>query len=424
MKTKAWMSLLLLLALLLTVCAAQAEPTLADYSLNDIQGAFEWQGKAYAIVSDWRDDYHGVVDGDGNLVISCEYYGLTYAGEGLMCAVQPAASVSDQRRFYIDLNERWIGNFDLWKEAKRFNDGLAVVSDGLYGYINTAGEYVVECVWDAAADFSGGMGVVCKNNQYGAVDQSGQLVIPCEWDSLSSFKDGLAVARKNGKVGFINTSGQVVIPLEWDSANAFSEGLAAVGQGGMYGFINASGQVVIPLEWKMASDFSEGLARVSDGRAYGYVDQTGQLVIPCEWENTFRFSKGLSSVTPDGKNWGYIDRTGNLVVPCEYKNVSVFPDHGLAVVVLGRTMYTPADMYGVMDATGRLIVPCEYTLYNLEVSDGVAIYRKKSGYGACNANGDETVLAKYDDIAYAAGRYFCLKDYELLIMDEQGNRVF
>lgn len=415
--------LLLLSTLTLYGVAAQASGDLS-HSYCAIDDAFEWDGKAYAIVKDWRNDYNGVIDESGNLVVECEYPNLFYAGEGLLMLRSP-----DYRGGYMDLNERPVTSFN-WQETDYFFEGMATVSDGLYGFINADGELVVPCEWDAADRFESGFAAVQKNHKWGYIDKTGELVIPCEWDSHYTFSEDLLCVSKDGKMGYLDKTGRQVIPCEWDSASSFHQGLAAVYRDGKWGYIDKTGKLVIPCEWDLAGNFSDGLAKVSQGieyigdsDVYGYIDTTGKLVIPCEWEDASNFSEGLAAVKGD-HGWGYIDQSGRQVVPCEWFTASDYVN-GLGVVST-KDLRAMKEQYGVMDAAGNTIVPCEMTLYafQIEYDDGFFIYRKPSGYGVYSASGEEIVLFKYDAIAYAADRFFLLKDEYLTVIDPQGNVLF
>ncbi len=81
-----------------------------------------------------------------------------------------------------------------YNSVRSFSEGLAGVSWGRWGFINTEGEEV----------------------------------IPLQYDSIMPFSEGLAGVEKDGRWGFINTEGEEVIPFQFDHIMPFSEGMAFV----------------------------------------------------------------------------------------------------------------------------------------------------------------------------------------------------
>ena len=59
-----------------------------------------------------------------------------------------------------------------------FNEGFARVrKDGMYGYINTKGEQIVECKFDDAYNFNEGFARVIKDGKWGYINTKGYPVI-------------------------------------------------------------------------------------------------------------------------------------------------------------------------------------------------------------------------------------------------------
>lgn len=172
------------------------------------------------------------------------------------------------------------GEMQQWDEVGSFSEGLVVVRKGdKWGYVNQAGEVVIELQWDYAVSFSEGMAVVKKDDKWGYISQDGEIVIDLQWNIAWSFNEGLAWVRKRFKWGCINQAGEVVIEPQWKFAGHFSEGMARVRKGGKDGYINQAGEVVIGLQWDDASwYFNEGLAVVKKDGRYGSIDTTGEVV--------------------------------------------------------------------------------------------------------------------------------------------------
>ena len=135
-------------------------------------------------------------------------------------------------------------------------------SNGKYGYINTEGKRVVDCIYDKAFDFSEGLAIVELNGKYGYINTEGKRVVDCIYDKAFAFREGLAVVELNGKWGYINTEGEFVVNCIYDSANDFNDGFAKVQLNGKWGFINTEGKWFDTIEqgkrwWYMNQPFSK-----------------------------------------------------------------------------------------------------------------------------------------------------------------------
>ena len=115
-------------------------------------------------------------------------------------------------------------------------------SNSKYGYVNTEGKRVVDCIYDYARSFSESLAVVELNGKYGYINTEGKRVVDCIYDKAFDFSEGLAIVELNGKQGYINTEGKRVVDCIYDYAFDFSEGFAIVELNGKWGYINTEGK--------------------------------------------------------------------------------------------------------------------------------------------------------------------------------------
>jgi WG containing repeat len=102
-------------------------------------------------------------------------------------------------------------------------------------------------------------------DKYGYINKAGQVVIEPKFDyvgngnSCSSFSEGLACVGIGGKIGYINASGKIVAPPQFDMATKFTNGLAQVSFGGL-------------------APIRPGSDLVTFAGEFAYIDRTGKYV--------------------------------------------------------------------------------------------------------------------------------------------------
>lgn len=149
-------------------------------------------------------------------------------------------------------------------EASDFSEGLAVVKIGeKSGYIDVSGKFVIN-----EPKFSEGLAIFRSrdNGLYGYINKTGKFVIPPRFSFTLGFNNGWAIVEINGKRGLIDKTGKYIIEPKFNSVTTFSEGLARVGvrESGelKYGYVDQTGKIVIEPQFDRAGFFEQGLAVV------------------------------------------------------------------------------------------------------------------------------------------------------------------
>ena len=253
----------------------------------------------------------GFIDTMGNIVIEPQFDNVESFSEGL-------AAVSIDRLWgFIDRNGEWVYT-PMFGHAWAFSDGLARVRVAEYyngrlitgdGFVNKYGYWVVgPHEFDLVHSFSYGLAWVRVDGRYGFIDTAGEIVIEPQFESAIEFRNGFAAVEVNNNWGLIDTLGNMVIEpqFRWQSWwFFFSEGLALVEVNRLYGFIDKSGGFVIEPQFDFAIGFSEGLAAVQVDDRWGFIDKTGEIVIEPQFSYARPFYDGVAQVNV-GHLWGLI----------------------------------------------------------------------------------------------------------------------
>lgn len=113
--------------------------------------------------------------------------------------------------------------------ADSFSEGVALVSESLlFGYIDTTGSKVIDCLFYDAGSFNGGLAYASLEDKYGYINYKGEFVIDPSFDLACDFNGKYArVVMRNSDFdkyglvrwleGIINTSGTLISDKYFES---------------------------------------------------------------------------------------------------------------------------------------------------------------------------------------------------------------
>lgn len=339
--------------------------------------------------------------------------------------------------FYETGNLAFKGTFH---ETKPFHEGLAAVANegeynaGLWGFINSQGEQVIDFQFEKAFSFSQGLALVKKNGMYGYIDKTGKTIIPFEYlegkdfhanfarvqktdkwtyidvkgnefsekyDYVLDFSENIGLIFKQNKWGAVNEQGKMVIPCMYDRIYPFKEGFAAAMKDGKMGYLNKNGEVALPFEYDLCDDFEKGQAIVRKNGLYGTINTSGIAQIPFSFEE-IDIQNGTLTQIEIQERWGYIDAEGNTQIPFIYEAISPFYN--------GRARAMFNGKYGFIDKKGHLVIPAIYTEAS-DFKEGYAYIKveiaQPNGEGAASRyNFIDTTGTRLTDKLYLSGQPF------------------
>lgn len=283
---------------------------------------------------------------------SKSYSSNSYFSEGLCLASK------DGLVGYTDKTGNWIIP-PIYSYGKPFSDGLGRVTttDKKVLYLDKTGNVVLEFADGYSRSiFSDGISLVGKGgNQYmfspdnALMDKSGKYIADFNvYDDFNHCQEGMIVVKKYNKYGVIDKTGKVIVEPSFDNIYSFSEGFAAVNQNGKWGYIDKTGAFIIKPQFEWALAFKDGMAQVMQNGKYGYIDKTGKVCVECKYSYAGKnFNEGLAAVQENGK-WGFIDKTGNYIISPQYQYANPFSE-GVAAV-------QQDFKWSLIDKTGKVLI--------------------------------------------------------------------
>ena len=276
-----------------------------------------------------------------------------------------------------------------------FSYGLSgAFENELWGYVNTAGEWVIKPQYERAKMFSGGMARVQKNEVWSYVNTKGEEFTSMRQLKLDDFSEGLALVFDvlKDQYGYMNKKGEWAIEPQFKKAKPFVNGHAKANDGfGNWGLINKEGNWVVKPNYLMVNNFSNGMAMVLDGKTWFYVNEKGEKIEVDGQDKIYEFKDGLGMVKNFVGLVGFVDKTGAWVIKPQFRKAKKFK-RGYALA-LGSN-----KMWGIINKEGKWVVEPKYEdIYNYR--EGLAAVRMNKRWGFVNKEGEEVIAPGYVMVA-------------------------
>ena len=199
-----------------------------------------------------------------------------------------ALFASKGEQSYIDKNNNTIGGGIFFADAKRFQENAASVKcdNGKYGYINTDGNFIIECKFDVAKVFQGQMAIVQINDEQGVINKQGKILFKGNFEYLIPDENTFRYKRKNENWGWLNSSGKIIIqPKYEETANFGTRNIAPVKSNGLWGYIDRKENFVIAPQFKYAYNFFNNRALVQfTNDEWGTINENGTIDLKTEYK--------------------------------------------------------------------------------------------------------------------------------------------
>lgn len=235
--------------------------------------------------------------------------------------------------------------------------------NGLWGYVDSNGVFVIEPIFTYADDFKDGYAEIRdEQGERGIVNTLGQWMSYPEPKSIMdidpnipefiAYIDNLRYEYREE----IKKRKYPILSKKWESFREPKEGLAAVkGPNDKWGFANLNGDLICPCQWEYVGDFNEGLSWVTDeNNKCGLINTEGQIVVKPRFYSIY-CKDGLLHVAKDETHWGLAYKDGNIITKCLWKEDIQYIDLATTLRVKDQN-----DLYGLMDLDGNIISPCQW----------------------------------------------------------------
>lgn len=381
--------IVVLYAILVWACPAQAQQKKPDKSFKDIRATVDSTGNKLKNIFSKKKKKEGTTGETGN----------TQAGSNEVVAAGASQISTKAGSLHADVKQ--LDNIGPWG----FKEGVLIVYyNGLYMLIDTSGKIVIPYSRNYLAYIENGGGsknffLYEEDGSYAGngtknsflINNSGKKIFKKNTDPIyvtpvavsreaqyffSFDKEYLLMKTMDGAGAAVNSNGEK--SRITDAYGFLSEGLVVAsisandnrGTGSLYGFKNLKDQWVIKPIYEELGPFSEGLAVAGKRNAmgdikYGFIDRTGKEVIPFKYSvrpGSFRYGRAIIRSplnSTSGIAYACIDKKGETVYEVTQKDIN----SKQAVVTLnaGYVQGLMIDAFGVVDLNGKWMDIKAYT---------------------------------------------------------------
>lgn len=357
-----------------------------------------------------NDNFYGVIDKNGKLVLECQYSSISHIGHR-----------TDQ---------------ESWK-----SDDYGVIKNNKHGVFSADGRQILPCLFDEIQEIPSPLG--CQiigyfpiiNSKYGYSTINGEMILECIYDEIIpiSWDYEEFILKKDGKYALLNCNKEIVADLIYDEI--FDEYTDCnecviekyndcrrtykVRQGEKIGIINNYGQTLVECKYfflrrcsTMTFDFKYRY-EVGTLNGHGIIVENGQFEIEPIYDsisdlgfycNSFEVyvvakdgKKGLMSrwdkkmltdfeydeinIHHDNDNnltgysiksnekWGFLDKQYNVIVKCQFSSIYPIGNTFDNNKILAFEVTNDQKKHGVLNIKGSIIVPLKYdNIFNKHTS--------------------------------------------------------
>lgn len=323
---------------------------------------------------------------------------------------------------------KWIKEFR-YEQIRPYSDNLsAFKQNGLWGYIDKAGNIAIEPSFEECGDFSHSIAIAKQNGKWGIIDTTGACKSGFFFDEMSDFSDGISLAKegnnfyyvypdgkrqllsskfqygqfsenlapvmnkKTRKWGYINRKGIVTIEPKYDTVSNFSNGIAMVENKGKKYYINLKGNKKnIQISEVQPLEFINGYAKIHINDGVGFMNDKFENLPTLGAEATDFNKDGIAALLMKNNTMIYINGSGKTELYVEYDKIGNFSE-GLAWV-------SKNDKYGYINRKGELVIDTVFTSAT-DFSDGIAFVTVNSRFGSIKLReeGDSDPVLSIDEI--------------------------
>ncbi len=341
-----------------------------------------------------EDEYYGVINKNGEIVIEPEYTNIIIPNP--QKAVFVCYDENDNTKILNQNNEQIYSEYTQIEPIRLKNIAsdlmyeknlLTYEQDGKLGLINLEGESIAEPVYDSieGLPYKEGELLVQLDGKYGVINNKGNYLVEPEYDQIAvdnytttdeGYKRaGYIVSNTTDdgyRYGYIDVDGNVILETEYTEVSRINDIndtdniYLIVAQNGQYGLMKNQEQIINNEYQSISYNTENNTLTLEKTKKYGVATLDGDIIIPVEFAQ--------------------IDITGEYIYATDSdENVEVYKEDG-SIADIDSQIY---------------ILKTESDDYQIQIDNS-----QGSVYSILNKDGEQITTSNYSYISYLYDNYF------------------
>lgn len=344
--------------------------------------AYEFDQDGYAVVgmqtdSDASEYYtiYGLVNTEGEEIIPLDYSYIN-SSIGSTCDNYGYRTIT-RLPYPFDYDEQYSGVMDKNGNIMMSPEYSSIYNIGDSGYfIACESETIVPMEYYDINSQCGMNRLVVENSEgyYGAIDLEGNLEVPCQYDELGNFSyDNETYAMKDNAVFIVDIYGNERFLTNADECWQMDSNLYEVGINENWNVIDSNGEYLFSETHDNHEVNEKYIAGNNEEKKHGMLILKSGEVVNTEYQKYM-----LSYTVPDivgvydGANYGMLGSNGELIVPCSYDSCEISEDGAYITADRQKDEYGNYTECTLFDSNGNKIETFDTGIYN------VGVFRKIS----------------------------------------------
>jgi hypothetical protein len=157
-----------------------------------------------------RNGKYGFIDNQGRLRIANRYEAIGSFNNGYapVKILGKWGFVDTQDKIVINPSYQYVANFE---------NSITIVKKDKYGFIDRAGNTVLETRYDSIYQIGTNNFMIVNNQLYGLASEAGEILIEPRFDGLQDLGNGYVIVSREKKFGLLTLHGLSTIPMVYDN---------------------------------------------------------------------------------------------------------------------------------------------------------------------------------------------------------------
>jgi hypothetical protein len=244
----------------------------------------------------------------------------------------PLVVINDTEVKNYDDEYRQIANSNFDKIVQLSKNGLIVLKDDKYGFIDYSGEVVVDLIYDEVLELNeqfDNILIMSREQTSGVTDsKTGKELIDFKFDNIEWFiEHGGILKASKGEIDYLyNSKGELLFDISGYDLKERSKSLVTYFKDSKYGVIDyINGKVIFDSVYDDIKLLDEDLLAVKSKGKWGLLDNSGELLTELHFDKIDSFKNERAYFEKNGLK-GYLNKSGEIEFSGDFDSLTIYDE--------------------------------------------------------------------------------------------------